>query len=371
MSEKSLSLTDIRSLPSESRLVTFPRAGERFRHSPLYIFLLGGILGSGLNLGVTGLLHEALGWHPLPAFFIGTLANLLFHHAYYALVFVNQEISMKTALPLQLLLYLGVSFLGSGLLWVFYEALQLEFIQAVLGAIALLSLLSVTLVRISTFSSAKLAEIEYQEVDESFYDDQTDRAKVGWFRAWFHSSRFERLTRFVAKYYRPGMRIADLGCGNCMWNVHELPVTGVDMNEKMMDWAKRHHRLQEYLICGNLGKTGLPAKSFDLVIMSETLEHLLNLPETLAEVRRILKDDGTFLITVPYDIFLGPFFILFNVNCLYQGYVKGSTYHKYRCGHVNHFSISRLKNLLAANGFQTRKYSIVNGLNIYAAAGKT
>jgi hypothetical protein len=59
------------------------------------------------------------------------------------------------------------------------------------------------------------------------------------------------------------------------------------------------------------------------------------------------------------------------VNCLYQGYVKGSTYHKYRCGHVNHFSISRLKNLLAANGFQTRKYSIVNGLNIYAAAGKT
>jgi SAM-dependent methyltransferase len=361
---------EIPAIAGEVRLGAYPRAGTRFRHSPLYILVLGGILGSGLNLGVTAFLHQVSGWHPLPAFFFGTLANLLFHHGYYALVFVNREISMKTALPLQLLLYLGVAVVGTGLLWVFYEELQLEFIQAVLAAIAILSLLSVTLVRISTFSSAKLAEIEYEGVDESFYDDQTDRAKVGWFRAWFHSSRFERLTRFVAEHYRPGMRIADLGCGNCMWNIHELPVIGVDMNEKMMDWAKRHQRLQEYRVCGSLGKTGLPNKSLDIVVMSETLEHLLNLPETLAEVRRILKDDGTFLITVPYDIFLGPFFILFNVNCLYQGYIKGSTYHKYRCGHVNHFSISRLRKLLAANGFQVRKLSIVNGLNIYAAAGK-
>jgi SAM-dependent methyltransferase len=367
MSDKSLSIVE---MPSAGRLEAFPLPGTRFRHSPLYILVLGGILGSGLNLGVSAFLHGMLGWHALPAFFCGTLANLLFHHGYYALIFVNQEISMRTALPVQLLLYLGVATAAAGILWVFYEELQLEFVQAVLGAIAVLSLLSVTLVRISTFSSAKLAHIEYQEVDESFYDDQTDRAKVGWFRAWFHSSRFEKLTRFVAKHYRPGMRIADLGCGNCMWNIHELPVTGVDMNEKMMDWAKRHHRLKEYRVCDNLGKTGLPAKSFDLIIMSETLEHLLNLPETLGEVRRLLKDDGTFLVTVPYDIFLGPFFILFNINCLYQGYVKGSTYHKYRCGHVNHFSISRLRNLLAANGFQMRKYSIVNGLNIYAAASK-
>src|SRR6516165_1339655 len=111
----------------------FPRAGERFRHSPIYILTLGGILGSGLNLAITAFLHQALSWHPLPAFFCGTLANLLFHHAYYAVVFVNQEISMRTALPLQLLLYLGVAAAGTALLWVFYEELHLDFVQAVLG----------------------------------------------------------------------------------------------------------------------------------------------------------------------------------------------------------------------------------------------
>jgi SAM-dependent methyltransferase len=137
-----------------------------------------------------------------------------------------------------------------------------------------------------------------------------------------------------------------------------------------MGWAKANQHLEDFRKAANLGQTGLPEKTFDIVIMSETLEHLLNLPEVLTEVRRILKDDGRFLITVPYDIFMGPFFVLFNINCVYQGYFKGSQYHRYRCGHVNHFSISRLKSLLAANGFKVNDLSIVNGLNIYASAKK-
>ena len=348
----------------------FPMPGERFRHPAVLILLLGGVVGSTLNLATTVALHRTFGWSPYLAFFVGTFANLLFHHLYYALVFVHQEARVKPALPIQLLSYVGIALGGAGVLWLFQWGWGLDFIPATVASLVFLALVSLTLVRISTFSSAKLAEIEYQDVGETFYDDQTDRAKVGWFRAWFHSSRFERLTRFVDKWYRPGMKIADLGCGNCLWNVKHLPVTGVDINEKMMGWAKANMHLEDFRKCANLGKTGLPEKTFDIVIMSETLEHLLNLPEVLAEVRRILKDDGTFLITVPYDIFMGPFFVLFNINCVYQGYFKGSHYHRYRCGHVNHFSISRLKSLLAANGLKVNDLSIVNGLNIYAAAKK-
>ena len=104
--------------------------------------------------------------------------------------------------------------------------------------------------------------------------------------------------------------------------------------------------------------------------MSETLEHMLDLPAVLTEVRRILKDDGLFLITVPYDVFLGPFFILFNVNCLYQGYVKGSNYHKFRCGHVNHFTKRRLSDRLAESGFSLSRTDVVNGLSLYGVARK-
>jgi SAM-dependent methyltransferase len=224
--------------------------------------------------------------------------------------------------------------------------------------------------RVSTFSSASLAEVEYREMNESYYEDHTDETKVSRFRAWYHRSRYERLTQFVAEYFKKGMKIADWGCGNCLWNIHHLPVFGIDINGAMLRWAKRNGRLQDYKVCADLAKTGLKTKSLDLILMSEVLEHVFNLKEVLAEVRRSLKNDGTFLITVPYDYFLGPFFILFNLNCLYMGYVRGSEYHKYRCGHIHHYTQNRLRETLDENGFELKKIFVVNGLLLYAEAKK-
>ena len=162
--------------------------------------------------------------------------------------------------------------------------------------------------------------------------------------------------------------MADLGCGNCWWNTAGLPVTGVDINERMLKWAVRNDRLKEYRITPNLADTGLPTGSCDIVLTSEVLEHMLNLREVLAEIKRILAPGGTFLITVPYDIFFGPFFVLFNINCLYMGYLRGSNYHKYRCGHVNHFTKGRLRMTLEESGFELKRVFVVNGLLLYAEA---
>jgi SAM-dependent methyltransferase len=340
------------------------------RHPAVSIFLLGGFLGSGLNLVVSAACYWLLRWNPSLSFFLGTVVNQLFHYIYYRLVHINQEIRMRTAPAIQLLLSLLVAALSTIPLWVLMVALELKFLPAVLVMILLFSFLNTLLNRISTFSSARLAEVEYREMDEGFYDDQTDPAKVGGFRAWYHRSRYDRLTRLVDEYYRPGMKIADLGCGNCWWNVHKLPVTGVDINEKMLKWALRNSRLTDYRVFADLSAMDLPEKAFDIVIMSELFEHLLNLEGVLAEAKRILKDDGVLLVTVPYDIFLGPFFILFNVNCVYQGYVKGSQYHRVRCGHVNHFTRSRLRRVLGSGGFELTWMTIVNGLLIYAAVRK-
>ena len=71
-------------------------------------------------------------------------------------------------------------------------------------------------------------------LDQDFYDEQTDPAKVSRFRARHHRSRYERLGQSVSEHYRPGMQVADLGCGNCWWNTFGAPVTGVDINEQML-----------------------------------------------------------------------------------------------------------------------------------------
>ena len=340
---------------------------NRIRHRSLNVFLLGGLLGSGLNVAVSAGLFYGLNVHPLLSFFIGTMLNQLFHYLYYHVVYVNQEIKMRMGFGLQLVLYTLVATASLLPLTLLLHA-GLAYWAAVLVTIGILSVINVVCVRMSSFSSSHFAEIEYKDIGESFYDDQTDSTKVNWFRAWFHSTRHKLLHDFVARHFQPGMTVADLGCGNCAWNTDKLPVTGVDVNEKMMQWAQRHGHLADYRVAADLANTGLPSHTFDLIVMSETLEHIFNLPEVLAEVRRILKPDGRFLITVPYDLFLGPFFILFNVNCLYQGYVKGSIYHRFRCGHINHFTKSRLREKLKESGFAAESITVPNKLTLYAVA---
>ncbi len=342
----------------------------RWKYPGVPIFLLGGFLGAALNWGTTFFLALKLAVNPLLAFFAGTFLNQAFHYVYYNVVYVNHEIRMKTSFPLHLFLSFWVSAGSAALLWIFLARFHWALPDALLACLVLLALSNALLNRISTFSSAKMAEVEYREMNDSFYDDNTDEKKVSRFRAWYHRSRYERLTRFVSQYFKKGMRLADLGCGNCWWNVRRLPVTGVDINAKMLGWAKGHKRLKDYKVCGDLSRTGLKTKSFDIVLMSEVLEHVFDHSSVLKEVRRILKEDGTFLITVPYDFFLGPFFVLFNLNCLYMAYLRGSAYHKYRCGHIHHFTRGRLRKTLAENGFRLERVFVVNGLLLYAAARK-
>ena len=343
---------------------------HRLRYPAFYVFLLGGLLGSGLNLFVTLMLVHLHGFKPTVAFFIGTLVNEFVHHVYYHVVYVNQEIRLRTPLMIQATLYVIVAAAAAGLLWCVMRLSHLQLEWSVFISLVILAVLNTVINRISTFSSSTLAMVEYKEMGETFYDDQTDPKKVNWFRAWFHRSRYQQLTRFVESVYQPGKTIADLGCGNCWWNVNHCPVVGVDVNQNMLRWAKQQNRLVDYSITPDLSATGLADQSLDIVVMSETLEHLLNLEATLSEVRRILKPDGTFLITIPYDFFLGPFFILFNINCLWQGYVRGSVYHRYRCGHINHFTKKRLRSALMDAGFKVEKIFVVNGMSLYCRAGK-
>jgi SAM-dependent methyltransferase len=340
----------------------------RIRHPALYVWLLGGLSGSGLNLAVTICLGLLTPLRPWTCFAIGTLVNEWYHHLYYRVVYFNQEIRLRTPLAMQAGLYLIVAAIAGAMLWGVMRISPWPPVVDVVICLVVLAVLNTVINRISTFSSSTLAMVEYKEMGETFYDDQTDPKKVNAIRAWFHRSRHRRLTAFVESQYKPGMTIADLGCGNCWWNVGGLPVTGVDVNRHMTAWAKQHGRLADFSITDDLSKTGLPDAAFDIVIMSETLEHLLNLGPVIEEVRRILKPDGQFLITVPYDFFLGPFFVLFNINCMWQGYVRGSVYHRYRCGHINHFTKKRLRDELAKHGFVVRRLYVVNGLTLYAAA---
>lgn len=94
--------------------------------------------------------------------------------------------------------------------------------------------------------------------------------------------------------------VLDVGCGNgaLTYDVAKKArrVVGVDLNEKNISFAKQRYAREniEY-ICGDALKD-LPNEKFDIIIMSNVLEHIENRVEFLERLR---EKAAKFLIRVP------------------------------------------------------------------------
>src|SRR6185369_10797675 len=111
---------------------------------------------------------------------------------------------MRTPPILHLSLFCAVSLGASGLLWLLSAHSGLPLAVNMTSCIAVLAFSNSLFNRLATFSSARLAEVEYRDLGDSFYDDQTDESKVSRFRAWYHRSRYEKLNRLVLERYQKG-----------------------------------------------------------------------------------------------------------------------------------------------------------------------
>lgn len=87
---------------------------------------------------------------------------------------------------------------------------------------------------------------------------------------------------------------------------HELRVAEMNACGQLHCWLSRHPGLaySEYQgrapVCSqDLHNLTYADASFDLVLTSETLEHIPDLPRALAEIRRVLKPGGVHVFTTP------------------------------------------------------------------------
>ncbi|MCB8820745.1 class I SAM-dependent methyltransferase [Microvirga rosea] len=106
---------------------------------------------------------------------------------------------------------------------------------------------------------------------------------------------------------RPPARLLELGCGNGMVSAlfaeRGYDIDGVDLSSVAVAWAREQFAeksLQGRFQCGNVSAMPFfPAKTFDLVIDGNCLHCLLDEARglCLAEVRRVLKANGTFVVS--------------------------------------------------------------------------
>lgn len=103
------------------------------------------------------------------------------------------------------------------------------------------------------------------------------------------------------------LRILEIGCGAgllCFELAHSAKiVVGIDISHFVLDFA---NRVKDYLHCDNVffqqgdaEHLAFDHDTFDVVLCSEVLEHLIEPQRALTEMRRILKKNGTLILTTP------------------------------------------------------------------------
>jgi 2-polyprenyl-6-hydroxyphenyl methylase / 3-demethylubiquinone-9 3-methyltransferase len=104
--------------------------------------------------------------------------------------------------------------------------------------------------------------------------------------------------------------VLDAGCGRGFYlrMLSQLPcirkICGMDLEDSSLQVAKRNcldPRVQ--IVKGDVTRMPYPDDTFDFIICSEVLEHLPGDEQALFELHRVLKGNGTIVITVPNEDF--------------------------------------------------------------------
>ena len=124
-------------------------------------------------------------------------------------------------------------------------------------------------------------------------------------------SHYDLVSNVVSKAipdYKSNVSILDAGCGNgyllsCVREVltkHDADIEyyGFDISDQMVLRAKELN-IATNIEVQTLPDTNYADQKFDVVTCSEVLEHLYQPLRSLKELRRILKDDGCLIVTVP------------------------------------------------------------------------
>ena len=123
----------------------------------------------------------------------------------------------------------------------------------------------------------------------------------------FHSFREKHTMKFINKY-SSNSTILDVGCGTgLITRKLRGDVLGLDINDWNIKHAKANAPNAKFTLgdCENMKE--IPSSSIDMVVFTETLEHLVRPEKALKEIKRVLKVKGKAIITVPSNLFVWKF----------------------------------------------------------------
>lgn len=116
-----------------------------------------------------------------------------------------------------------------------------------------------------------------------------------------HKARYSYAQHFVA-----GKSVLDIACGTgygcaMLKEAGAENVRGIDISSEAIEYATKNYLAQGIVF--ELGNaeclSGLKSESFDVVTSFETIEHVPNVDRYLAEINRVLRPGGMYIVSTP------------------------------------------------------------------------
>jgi 2-polyprenyl-3-methyl-5-hydroxy-6-metoxy-1,4-benzoquinol methylase len=172
-------------------------------------------------------------------------------------------------------------------------------------------------------------------------------------------SHFFIFIQLITKYFKPGKRLLDVGCGSGFFlkAAEEIgwEAEGVEISPVASEYAQNIVRVK--VLEGKLEAYHLPPEKYDLVVLIETIEHLTNPLDTLREIYRILKKEGILIISTPDSkslsrLFLGKNWAVFSPEEHLSVFSQKNLFYLL---HRANFCVLGIRNLLQLNPEYTHK----------------
>ncbi len=146
----------------------------------------------------------------------------------------------------------------------------------------------------------------------------------------------------------------DVGCASGFM-VSEISKTfphakyfGIDIYDKAIEYARKMYPNINF---ENASASKIPFRSnyFDLILFYETIEHVENPVQCLLEIKRILKKDGTLILTMDSGSFL------FRIVWFIWENSKGKVWKK---AHLHPFHHKELEEIIMESGFKIKSKTL-------------
>lgn len=146
-------------------------------------------------------------------------------------------------------------------------------------------------------------------------------------------------------------RILDVGCGEgyILNRIKKGILFGLDISDTALSSAKEKlkNKSNIYLLKNNVQNTPFKDNSFDKILCTELLEHVISPENVVSEIARVSKKDAIIVITIPNEGLINKVKkLLVSIN-LFDVFLKDVPREMNREWHLHFFSLDYLKKVIS------------------------